>query len=158
MSKPKAVYNLFLASPGDVPDERRISREIVARVNRAIGRGLDCEIDIFGWEDVAPAFGRPQAVINRDIETCDIFVGVVHARWGSETGLHTSGFEEEFVLAKKLREAHGKPEIWLYFKNVDAVQVKDPGPQLSKVLEFKPLEFPTETFCLKSTSMLLLGS
>ncbi|GAH77917.1 unnamed protein product, partial [marine sediment metagenome] len=80
---------------------------------------------------------RPQKLINRDVDSCDLFVGILWRRWGQNTGKYSSGFEEEFIRACDRRRKTGKPEIWLYFKTIDEENVKDPGDQLKKVLKFK---------------------
>lgn len=59
-------------------------------------------------------------------------------QWGTPTGNYTSGFEEEYELAKSLNEnTNGKPAIWLYFRAVPDDMLADPGEQLKKVLGFR---------------------
>jgi len=58
-------------------------------------------------------------------------------RWGQPTGSFSSGFEEEFQRARDRRKSSGEPEIWLCFKKVDPERLKDPGAQLTKVLDFR---------------------
>ena len=48
-----------------------------------------------------------------------------------------SGFEEEYERARGRRRRGDEPEIWLIFKTVDPARLKDPGPQLNRVLEFR---------------------
>jgi HEAT repeat protein len=131
------VLTVFLASPSDLEEERRIARETVERVNRVTGRRVDWHIELLGWEDTLPGHGRPQALINKDVDSCDLFVGILWRRWGQPTGEYSSGFEEEFTRALKRRRDMGKPQIWLFFKAVDEDSAKDPGEQLTKVLLFK---------------------
>lgn len=91
-----------------------------------------------GWEDTLPGMGRPQALINKDVELCDLFVLLLWKRWGSPSGTHTSGTEEEFELARRRSESHGStPAIWLYFKKVPDQMLADPGEQLKRVLAFR---------------------
>jgi hypothetical protein len=131
------VLTVFLASPSDLEEERRIARETVERVNRVTGRRVDWHIELLGWEDTLPGHGRPQTLINKDVDSCDLFVGILWRRWGQPTGEYSSGFEEEFTRALKRRRDMGKPQIWLFFKAVDEDSAKDPGEQLTKVLLFK---------------------
>ncbi len=81
------------------------------------------------WEDTLPGYGRPQGIIKKDVERCDLFIGLLWSRWGSQTGSYSSGFEEEFELARERRRSAGSPEIWLCFKKIDPDQVNDPGEQ-----------------------------
>lgn len=94
-------------------------------------------IDLLGWEDTLPGAGRPQALINDDVDNCDLFIGILHMRWGSPSGRFSSGFEEEFERAINRWRESSTPEIWLFFKRVDDARLGDPGPQLGKVLAFK---------------------
>lgn len=84
-----------------------------------------------------PGVGRPQALINRDVEACDFFIGVLHKRWGSLSGEYSSGFEEEFRLAQLLEKRSDVKQIWLAFKAIEPDFLNDPGNQLQKVLEFR---------------------
>ncbi len=132
------VVKIFLASPGDLAEERARTREVVDEVNRSLGRELDLHIDLLGWEDTLPGIGRPQELINADVDTCHIFLGLLWKRWGTPTGgRYTSGFEEEFDRAKTRRTTTGKPDIWLAFRIVDRATVEDPGEQLQKVIAFR---------------------
>jgi hypothetical protein len=109
---------VFIASPGDVAEERKIVREIVAELNGPL-RQKGWEIALLGWEDRGPTAGRAQADINEDVRRCDIFVGVLWKRWGTPTGEHSSGFAEEWDIARERHERTGRPDLWLYFKQID---------------------------------------
>jgi preprotein translocase subunit SecE len=130
------VLQVFLASPGDLVPERQISREVVDEVNDSI-KPLRLHIDLLGWEDTRPGVGRPQAIINKDVDACDLFVGLMWRHWGSPTGEHSSGFEEEFERARQRRSLGGSPEMWLSFKQVGDEHLQDPGPHLRRVLDFR---------------------
>ena len=131
------ILTVFLASPGDLQEERNITRLSVERVNKILSRRVGWQIELLRWEDTSPGYSRPQNLINRDVDSCDLFVGILWRRWGQNTGEYSSGFEEEFIRARDRRRKTGKPEIWLFFKTIDEESVKDPGEQLKKVLKFK---------------------
>ena len=131
------VLTIFLASPGDLQEERRIVRNTVDRVNKVLSRRTGWHIELLGWEDTLPGGIRPQALINKDVDSCQHFIGILWRRWGQQTGKYSSGFEEEFLLARSRRTATGSPELWLFFKAVDEESLRDPGDQLKKVLNFK---------------------
>jgi hypothetical protein len=132
----RQVVTVFLASPSDLADERKIAHAVIMRINRVF---LDAgqQIDLIGWEDTLPGFTRPQEKINLDVDHCDLFLAVLWKRWGQPTGARTSGFEEEFERAITRRKATGQPEIWLFFKEVDSGLLADPGEQLKRVLAFR---------------------
>jgi hypothetical protein len=135
------VLKIFIGSPGDLQEERKIARDVVQRVNKAIGRHLGVHVELRGWEDTLPGYtSRPQEKINEDLRECDIFLGLMWKRWGTpprDDGEYTSGFEEEYHVALEQREADRMREIFLYFKEMPDALREDPGPQASKVLEFR---------------------
>lgn len=125
-----------MASPGDLGDERDAIRAIEDVVNHAFASS-GIRIRVVGWELTTPGFGRPQARINPMVHQCDVFIGLLNRRWGSDTGEYSSGFEEEFEIALERRKTSDAPDIAMFFAKVPAELVADPGPQLSRVLEFK---------------------
>lgn len=136
MNPSRNILFAFIASPGDVADERRAAREVVEDLNNAL-RKINWQIDLLGWEDTLPGAARPQELINKDVDACSLFIGLLWKRWGQPTGEYSSGFEEEFVRAVNRRQETGSPEIWLSFKQIDPDLLKDPGEQLSRVWEFR---------------------
>ncbi len=89
------ILTVFLASPGDLQEERNITRLSVERVNKILSRRVGWQIELLRWEDTSPGYSRPQNLINRDVDSCDLFVGILWRRWGQNTGEYSSGFEEE---------------------------------------------------------------
>ncbi|MDH5831525.1 DUF4062 domain-containing protein [Luteimonas sp. M1R5S18] len=136
----KRLIRIFLASPGDLAEERKLARSVVEEVNSLVGDVYECRVELVGWEDTVSVFGRPQATINRDLERCDFFIGMIWKRWGTPPdteGHYSSGFEEEFRRSVERRTSTGSPEISLFFKEVSPEILADPGPELRKVLDFK---------------------
>ena len=79
-------------------------------------------------------------LINEELKHCDyaVFACCMRTGWGSPTGAgHSSGTEEEWKLAEELYTQTKIRNIALFFKEVAPAQLKDPGPQLAKVIEFK---------------------
>lgn len=135
-------YRVFIASPGGLESERKIFRDILTSHNDsdAIERG--CHFQSIGWEITLGGMGRPQAKINEDLKTCDLFVLVLWDRWGSPTGSdkgYTSGTHEEYMVALECLKDSTLPmrDMVVFFKAVDSRRMSDPGPQLSDVLDFK---------------------
>jgi hypothetical protein len=137
MQVSRRIFTVFLASPSDVEEERTIAEIVVGFVNKSVANRSGWQIDLRRWEETPPSFGRPQDSINPLVNECDLFIGLLWERWGQPTGVYSSGFEEEFELAKARRKSGGVPEIWLIFKDVDPSKMKDPGKELSKVIEFR---------------------
>ena len=134
------TLKIFLASPNDLNYERKISNQVIDDINKNFGRHLDITLELWGWEDTLGGVGRPQEIINKDISKCDLFIGMVWKRWGTPPAKDSefeSGFHEEFELACQLVKDNKLKNIYIYFKKVDDEQLKDPGDQLKKVLQFK---------------------
>jgi Domain of unknown function (DUF4062) len=85
----RTIQIVFIASPGDLGSKRSAARDVTEELNKSL-RIMDWHFDVMGWEDTTPG------LINRDLETCDLFVGLLWTRWGQSTGKYSSGFEEEF--------------------------------------------------------------
>lgn len=136
-SRTKRVLTIFLASPGDLDEERRAARTVVDELNRIFRGTLDWQIDLLGWEDALPGAARPQKIINEAVDKCDLFIGMLWRRWGQPTGEYSSGFQEEYTRACERRKSSDNPEIWLLFRKVDAEFIDDAGEQLRAVLAFK---------------------
>jgi hypothetical protein len=132
------VFRVFLASPSDLGEERRGAREIVEELNASCSKETDLRIELIGWEDTLPGAGRPQTLINADLDKADLFLGCLWQKMGSPSGaLGKTGFEEEFDRALARNQNTGTPEMWLFIKEVDAARTSDPGEQLRRVLEFR---------------------
>jgi tetratricopeptide (TPR) repeat protein len=136
------VYKLFIASPGGLDPERWAIRDEVAAFNDTSGRELGLRFDVTGWEDVSGGMRRAQELINRLLEQCDYMILILGSRWGTAPAhgaRFSSGTEEEFSLARECidRETSPMTDILVLFKGVPEEQLRDPGPQLSAVLDFK---------------------
>jgi len=123
---------VFIASPGDLTAEREIFPKVIEKVNRMKAKSKGILLEAVGWEDTLPGKGRPQEKINGDVKNSHLIVMLLWKRWGSATGEYSSGFEEEYEVAR----ANDK-EIWLYFREIPDDMLADPGEQLRKVLEFR---------------------
>ncbi|MCH8087095.1 MAG: tetratricopeptide repeat protein, partial [Chloroflexi bacterium] len=136
-SKTLTVRHVFIGSPGDLTEERRLFPEILTQVNKIKANALGIELKPLGWEDTPPGIGRPQELINEDVKKADLCVMLLWKRWGTPTGEYSSGFEEEYELARDLHGKSGKPDTWLFFRAVPQEMMADPGPQLNKVIRFR---------------------
>ena len=131
----RKVKRVFIASPVDLAKERKRFPDILEKLNRLKAHAMGFDLKPLGWEDALPGKGRPQEVINKDVEQCDLFVMLLWNRWGTPPGgssAYTSGTEEEFELARKLDK-----QIFLYFRDVLEEMLADAGPELERVLGFR---------------------
>src|ERR1051325_5651239 len=103
---------IFLASPGDVRNERRYVQEVVDELNRTIASQKNIVLEVVSWENNAvPGYGMDaQALINAQIATMakySLFVGIMWNRLGTPTPRAASGTVEEFDRAVAALEQHG---------------------------------------------------
>ena len=141
MSSSLTGYRIFIASPGGLQDIREAFRDIIAKYNTEDAMRRGAVFIPVGWELTLGGMGRPQAIINEELEECDAFVLVLHDRWGSNPDAegYTSGTEEEYEHALEHYTANDKPMkgLLVFFKSLEAERLSDPGPQLQQVLDFK---------------------
>ncbi|MBL8864794.1 MAG: DUF4062 domain-containing protein [Planctomycetia bacterium] len=113
------VYNVFIASPGDVPKEREAVRKMLVEWNYIHSRDRKQVLMPVGWETHStPQMGNhPQDIINKHLlKDCDLLVAVFWTRIGSPTEKAISGSVEEIEEHIK----SGKPAM-LYFSSAPAV-------------------------------------
>jgi len=136
------VTNLrvFVASPGDVSEERERLRAVITELNHGIAKDKGLVLQFVSWEtDAWPGVGQDaQDVIKRQIGLYDIFVGIMWKRFGTPTRRAGSGTEEEFEQAYSLWSKYGRPRIMLYFNKAPFFPSSaDEVEQVAKVLAFK---------------------
>lgn len=129
------VFNVMIASPGDVKSERAIVRDVIYEWNAVHSKSRKIVLLPIGWEThSSPEMGTsPQEIINIQVlDKCDVLVGVFWTRLGTPTKEFDSGTVEEI-------EKHigtGKPTM-LYFSSqpvaIDTVDLE----QLKALKEFK---------------------
>ena len=144
MSEKHDIIRVFVASPSGLDEERRAVWEVVGEINRRNASHWRLQFKPVGWEDTVGGNRRAQDIINRDLETCDYFLGILSDHWGSPPQregdgeiAYTSGFHEEYELAQKLFEAGKMKDILLFFKDIPADRLRDIGPSLQRVLDFR---------------------
>lgn len=79
MSYDAKVFNVMIASPGDVASERNIIREMIYEWNVVHSMARKIVLLPVGWEShSSPEMGnRAQEIINNQIlDKCDLLVGV----------------------------------------------------------------------------------
>lgn len=129
------IYQVIIVSPGDVPRERQLAREIVLGWNVINSRDKQVCLMPVGWEfNSSPEMGdRAQKIINDQIlEDSDLLIGIFWTRIGSPTGDSISGSVEE--IEKHIQA--GKPAM-LYFSKVPVVLDSIDSNQYTKLKEFE---------------------
>ncbi|MCJ8301695.1 DUF4062 domain-containing protein [Shewanella sp.] len=135
MSYDAKVFNVMIASPGDVASERTIIRDVVYEWNAVHSKARNIVLLPIGWEShSSPEMGgTPQEIINNQIlDKCDFLVGVFWTRIGTATSEYASGTVEEI-------ERHigaGKPAM-LYFSSQPVVMDTVEPEQYQELSKFK---------------------
>jgi hypothetical protein len=135
MTYQATVLRVMIASPGDVPTERRAAREVVTEWNYANSEERGIVLMPVGWDThSSPAMGgRPQSIINEQVlEKCDLLVAIFRSRIGSSTGTAVSGTVEEI----KEHIGVGRPAM-LYFCTAPTPRGRANKTQLRRLQQFK---------------------
>jgi hypothetical protein len=130
MPYPAKVFNVMIASPSDVQEERRIIHEAIIAWNYINSQSEGIVLLPLTWEThSAPLLGdRPQGIINNQVlRHADLLVGIFGSRIGTSTGRAISGSVEEI----EEHTAKLKPAM-VYFSahrasagNLDANQLEE---------------------------------
>jgi len=130
---------VFVASPGDVGQEREGLKAVVDELNTTIAPYKGLSLELVKWETHAtPSMGRAQGIINSQLGQYDIFIGIMWKRFGTPTGRAESGTHEEFQLAYEQWESTKSIRILFYFCQAPFMpRTVDEIAQLQKVVEFR---------------------
>ncbi|MDX2081376.1 MAG: hypothetical protein SFU53_11390 [Terrimicrobiaceae bacterium] len=135
MSAKIDLLHLTLCGPGDVEAEIKIAQEVVTEWNTHHGDALGLFVQHRYWKtDAYPdASERGQGVINRQlIDDTNILVGLFWSRFGSPTGLASSGTEEEIRRGISL-----KKHVAIYFSDQDPLPPDTTTSQLAQLNLFR---------------------
>ena len=127
-------YHVFLASPGDMAEERESVRVFFQRFNRSIARQWGVHFEVIDWENCSTiGVGRPQELITaqtleRFRDSLALVVGLMGQRFGSPSGQAESGTEEEFNWALDAHQQTGFPEIKWFFRKIEKFAATSSDP------------------------------
>jgi hypothetical protein len=130
---------VFIASPGDVEEERDIASAVIAKVAEEV-RKRNIMLVPYRWEhNATPGLGRPQDLINPDLKQSELVIAIFGERIGSPSSLHSpeTGSEEELRLTRELIRRGESDEVFVYFKSgIQEADVRD-QEQFRKVNDLK---------------------
>lgn len=133
------LIRVFVASPGDVREERSRVRGVIDRVNERHALHEGILLEPWLWEmDAVPDVGRVQELINPTLDSAAIVVLILWNRIGSPSGKAESGTVEEFDRAFERHNQTGWPRMLVYFcKRPADLETADELDQRARVLQFK---------------------
>jgi hypothetical protein len=142
MPQQVTLLNVFVSCPQELAAERNIVSSVVQELNPRLLDSYNVELRVISWGTyVVPGVGSdPQAVINEQIGgKYDIYIGILGARFGTETPRAGSGTEEEFNRAcERFRTEQEGPRILFYFRGSSEAMLQNLDlTQLGKVQEFR---------------------
>lgn len=132
---PYQHYKIFISSPYDVKEERRIADEVINKINDVLGDFLHIHLQCVTADKMPPATPEDgiQEMINRKIKECQFFLLILYKRYGTvEKGYKISNTEREVNAIFSCEE---KKRILSYFKTIEPDN--DPGKQERKVKELR---------------------
>jgi len=148
MNDQSVVFRIFLASPGDVSDERELARTVIDQIRheRAFKDRLNIECiawDQPGAEVAMEATMTPQMAIDKGLpkpSECDLVVVILWSRMGTPLSLEytkpdgsifESGTEWEYHDAITAAKQSGKPKVWVY-RRIDKPLIEIDDPDFKK--------------------------
>lgn len=135
MSFLATAYQVLIASPSDVSEQRKKVPEILNKWNTLNSAYYEVVFLPIKWEThTVPEMGdRPQAIINKQIvDNSDILVGTFWTKLGSHTGVAESGTVEEIQEFMKKDK-----KVMLYFSSAPVVPDSIDFDQYQKLKVFK---------------------
>ncbi|RZK40713.1 MAG: DUF4062 domain-containing protein [Pedobacter sp.] len=143
MAKNIQKYTVFIASPGDLMDERAAVEDVIRELNLTYGNKNGLIIELLKWEThAAPgaSISGTQDLIDSDIgNDYDLFIGVLWKKFGTATERYGSGTQQEFENAyERFKKNPHSLQILFYFNSSGTLSLNEIDPvQLSKVNIFK---------------------
>lgn len=134
-------YHVFLASPGDVGEERQQVRRFFDAYNRHTAHIWRARFEVVDWENYSTiGVGRPQELITEQTleksrDSLALVIGIMAQRFGSPSGKAESGTEEEFNWAMESNKTSGFPEIKWFFRKVDKLEFPSDPDEAHAALE-----------------------
>lgn len=113
------IIKCFLASPSDTQEERKICELVIANLNRDLGDVHKFRLELLKWEfDTYPSFKGEysQDIISKQMgDEYQLFIGIMHQKFGSPTKGAESGTVEEFNNAYNMIRMNKNVDIMFYF-------------------------------------------
>lgn len=138
VGKSKQTFRVFVASPGDVQDERSRLPKVVESLNKTLGKLLNVVVELWRWEaDAPPAVGEPQALINPELDAADVVLVILWNRFGTPTAAGTTGTESEVLRSLQRWDRVRRPQVMVYFCQRPALLNREGLAQRLKLLDFR---------------------
>jgi hypothetical protein len=144
-----SLVKLAFCGPSDVSKETDIGKAIVTEWNLQHGetRGFWLKHQHWSTDSHPDLRERAQAVINRQmVDESDIIVAIFWSRFGTATGLASSGTEEEIRRGIQLGR-----KVMVYFSELEPLPPNADKGQIERLWAFR-LELQSKGLCWKFSS------
>lgn len=134
------IITIFVSSPGDVDEDRKLVLDEIQSWNQRNAKSRGCFLTALTWEDlVSPDIAQSsQDVINAEVgDDYDVFLGLMWGRFGTPTANANSGTEEEFERALNRKIAGDALRISFLFRKADLPIDQIDPEQIAKVRKFQ---------------------
>jgi tetratricopeptide (TPR) repeat protein len=148
MTEKMRTLRIFISSPGDVVEERTLTKRVLERLKGEFSGRITLE-PIFWEHEPLLATDTFQGQIVRPSET-DIVVAILWSRLGTrlpaefkraDGSRYSSGTEYEFEEAVAAHKRQGRPDLLVYRKTADpVVSLKDKKTLLEKLSQKEALD------------------
>jgi formylglycine-generating enzyme required for sulfatase activity len=137
-------FRIFLASPGDVTQERALAGEVFEQLRHELRFRDELNLQKVAWDQPGQAIAlpmgmTPQQAISQGLMQpceCDLVLILLWSRMGTplpaeyvkpDGSPYLSGTEWEYWNAMQAFRVHGKPRIWMYHRSTEPmVHLGDP--------------------------------
>ncbi len=123
-------FRIFLASPGDVQDERRLAKKVIDQISHEVSFRDRLDIKVVSWDQPGEAVAMdagltPQEAIAQGLpkpSECDLVVVILWARMGTplpsdyekaDGSPYLSGTEWEYENAMAAESGPERPAVWV---------------------------------------------
>ena len=135
-------FKIFISSPGDVEEERKIADKVILSVDRICRETIGLRAECLKWEDLPPLAPQPKdgpiqdIIIKDQLEKSQVFVLILFKRYGTiSAGKDKSNTEREVEAALDLLKHRKNFSFLSYFQEIP--KDNDPGNQQNKLEELK---------------------
>ena len=137
-------FRIFVASPGDVQDERNLARKVIDHIHHERAFVERVDIKVVAWDQPGEALAMdagltPQEAIKRGLpkpSACNLVVVILWSRMGTplpddyqkaDGSPYLSGTEWEYADAMGAATRPERPAVWVYRRTqVPVIQLDDP--------------------------------
>jgi hypothetical protein len=131
------VFNVFIASSGDITLERKIVSEVCSGIGDCLLPSPNSiSVKVTPWENVFNGHETTEEISNKLADECDILVCILFKRFSCLIDQTGPDSLKEFLLAYDSWKTVKKPKMLFYFKEVKETDPVDPH-RLKNVLTLK---------------------